>query len=110
MFCRFDVADAFACLGHDFGLYGLVGRLASLHYRNPSVDCRYERLSVAARAVYDRHKDIALSTTDVYDPHCLRSQVCSVCSNRTFDVFDDNRCPDCYHDENPEVWVHATPL
>ena len=61
MFDRFDVCEAYACLAHDYGLYGLVDRLHRMGFKaRPSLTT--DTLTENARDIYERLESRAKRT------------------------------------------------
>ena len=55
MFDRFDVCEAYMCLAHDYGLYGMVDRLRLMGFKaRPSLTTN--TLTENARDIYERHE------------------------------------------------------
>jgi len=58
---RFDICEAYACLAHDFGLYGIAARLDGMQFRaRPSLHT--STMTDNAREIYDGAADRALGT------------------------------------------------
>lgn len=74
-FDRFDVCEAWWCLAHDHGLYGIITRLERMKFK-PRPNLRTDDLNDNANAIYN-YWDSVLETwgsrrCDPYDEHHFR--------------------------------------